>query len=79
MLLIALAAGPLLRDTSELKDRGRKSSLVRCLCEAGWLIFGIHLRCGWGSLLIKMNVVAQLCHCVPFSYVSIEFLCCGEY
>lgn len=67
MPLTAFVAGPLLRDTSELKDRGRKSSLVRCLCEAGWLIFGIHLPCGWGRLLIKMNVVAHLCHCVPSS------------
>lgn len=62
-----------LRATPELKDSGRKGTFSGCLGDARWLISAdIHLHWRWDSSLIKMNVVAQLCHCVPFSYVSWE-------
>lgn len=75
MPLIAFAAELLLSATSELKDGRRKGTFARCLGDTRWLIFAdIHLHWRWDSSLIKMNVVAQLCHRVPFPYVSQDFL-----
>lgn len=80
MPIIAFAAGLLLRATSELKDSGRKGTFARRLGDARWLIFAdIYLRWRWDGSLIKINVVAQVCHRVPFPYVSQDFLYYGEY
>lgn len=60
-----------LRATSELKDSGRKGIFTKYPGDAHLCWHSSLLKMGYFTQK-KMNVVAHLCHCVPFPYVLQE-------